>query len=36
MKGVTVEENTIGRLLTLGTITYETTGWGTGEVSVKC
>lgn len=36
MKGVSAEENTIDRLLTLGTITYETTGWGTGEVSVKC
>lgn len=36
MKGVTVEENTIDRLLTLGTITYETTGWGTGEISIKC
>lgn len=36
MKGVTVEENTIDRLLTLGTITYETAGWGTGEISIKC
>lgn len=36
MKGVTVEESTIDRLLALGTITYETTGWGTGEISVKC
>lgn len=36
MKGVTVEENTIGRLLALGTVTYETTGWGTGEIVVKC
>lgn len=36
MKGVTLEESTIDRLLTLGTITYETTGWGTGEVCVKC
>ena len=36
MKGVTVEENTIDRLLTLGTITYESSGWGTGEVVIKC
>lgn len=36
MKGVTVEENTIDRLLALGTVTYEATGWGTGEISVKC
>lgn len=36
MKGVTVEENTIDRLLALGTVTYETTGWGTGEISIKC
>lgn len=36
MKGVTVEENTIDRLLELGTVTYETTGWGTGEIFVKC
>lgn len=36
MKGVTVEENTIDRLLMLGTVTYETAGWGTGEISIKC
>ena len=36
MKGVTLEEGTINRLLELGTVTYETTGWGTGEVCVKC
>lgn len=36
MKGTTVEESTIDRLLELGTITYETTGWGTGEISIKC
>lgn len=36
MKGVTVEESTIDRLLALGTVTYETTGWGTGEIMVKC
>lgn len=36
MKGVTVEESTINHLLTLGTVTYETTGWGTGEIIVKC
>ena len=36
MKGVTVEESTIDRLMTLGTITYEATGWGTGEIVVKC
>lgn len=36
MKGVTVEESTIDRLLALGTVTYETTGWGTGEIVVKC
>lgn len=36
MKGVTLEESTIDRLIELGTVTYETTGWGTGEVSVKC
>lgn len=36
MKGVTVEESTIDHLLALGTVTYETTGWGTGEIVVKC
>ena len=36
MKGVTVEESAIDRLLALGTVTYETTGWGTGEIIVKC
>lgn len=36
MKGVTLEESTIDRLMTLGTVTYETTGWGTGEIIVKC
>ena len=36
MKGVTAEESTINRLLALGTVTYETTGWGTGTVSIKC
>lgn len=36
MMGVTVEESTIDRLLVLGTVTYETTGWGTGEIFVKC
>lgn len=36
MKGVTLEESTIDRLIELGTVTYETTGWGTGEVCVKC
>ena len=36
MKGTTVEESTIDRLLALGTMTYETTGWGTGEISIKC
>lgn len=36
MKGVTVEESTIDRLLELGTMTYESTGWGTGEVIIKC
>lgn len=36
MKGVTAEENTIDRLLSLGTVTYEATGWGSGEVMIKC
>ncbi len=36
MNGVTAEESTINRLLALGTVTYETTGWGTGTVSIKC
>lgn len=36
MMGVTMEESTIDRLLALGTVTYETTGWGTGEIIVKC
>lgn len=36
MKGVSTEESTISRLMTLGTVTYETTGWGTGEIVVKC
>lgn len=36
MEGVTLAESTIDRLLTLGTVTYEATGWGTGEVLVKC
>jgi hypothetical protein len=36
MKSVNVEETTIDRLLALGTITYEATGWGTGEISIKC
>ncbi len=36
MMGVTMEESTIDRLIALGTVTYETTGWGTGEIIVKC
>ena len=36
MKGVTVEESIVDRLLALGTVTYETIGWGTGEIIVKC
>lgn len=36
MKGVTIEESTIDRLLALGTMTYESTGWGTGEIIIKC
>lgn len=36
MKGVTIEESTIDRLLALGTMTYESTGWGTGEIVIKC
>lgn len=36
MKGVTVEESTIDRLLALGTITYESSGWGTGDIVIKC
>ena len=36
MKGVTAEEETIDRLLELGTMTYEAIGWGTGEVTIKC
>lgn len=36
MKGITAEESTISRLLALGTVTYEATGWGSGRISVKC
>lgn len=36
MKGVTVEESMIDHLLELGTVNYEISGWGTGEISVKC
>lgn len=36
MKGVTLEESAIDRLIALGTVTYEATGWGTGEIVVKC
>ena len=36
MKTSTIEETTIGRLMSLGTVTYETSGWGTGEISIKC
>ncbi|MCM1183866.1 MAG: hypothetical protein NC337_10885 [Roseburia sp.] len=36
MKSMTAEESAINRLIELGTVTYETAGWGTGKVSVKC
>lgn len=36
MTGTNVEEATIDRLMELGTVTYETAGWGTGEISIKC
>ncbi len=36
MEVITTQESTIDRLLALGTVTYETTGWGTGEIAVKC
>lgn len=36
MAEVSMAGSTIGRLLTLGTMTYESTGWGTGEISIKC
>lgn len=29
-------ECTIKRLLESGTVTYETSGWGTGEILIKC
>jgi hypothetical protein len=35
MKSESVEE-TIDRLIELGTVTYEATGWGTGEILIKC
>jgi hypothetical protein len=30
------EESIIDRLIALGTVTYEATGWGTGIISIKC
>lgn len=36
MMGVNVDEHTIDHLLELGTIAFESTGWGTGEVIIKC
>lgn len=36
MNGVTAEESIIDRLLALGTVTYETSGWGTGVITIKC
>jgi hypothetical protein len=36
MKSVNAEESEIDRLIALGTVTYEATGWGTGIISIKC
>lgn len=36
MKGVSLEENTIIKMIDDGNITYQTSGWGTGKISVKC
>lgn len=36
MKGVSLEENTIIKMINDGNITYQTSGWGTGKISVKC
>lgn len=36
MKGVSWEENTIMKMMNDGNITYQTSGWGTGKISVKC
>lgn len=36
MKGATLEENTIIKMMDDGNITYKTSGWGTGRISVKC
>jgi hypothetical protein len=36
VKSVNDDENTIDRLIALGTVTYEATGWGTGIISIKC
>lgn len=36
MKEVTMEERILNRLMDAGAMKIETTGWGTGKVSVKC
>jgi hypothetical protein len=36
VKSVNDDENTIDRLIALGTVTYEATGWGTGIISIQC
>jgi hypothetical protein len=36
VKSVNDDETTIDRLIALGTVTYEATGWGTGIISIKC
>ena len=36
MKTTNIEETTIVRLIELVTVTYEVTGWGTGELAIKC
>lgn len=36
MKGVNADGVTIDRLKELGTIAFESTGWGTGEIQIKC
>jgi ribonuclease HI len=36
VKSTNEDETTIDRLIALGTVTYEATGWGTGIISIKC
>ncbi len=36
MQGVKIEGNAVAFLKEKGTIAFESTGWGTGEISIKC